>query len=89
MKIEVTKRDIQKGRRRNADDCPVAMAMKRVFRRPVLVGTTIYSIKRNGEWSEGLKLPERAGRFVRAFDACEEVRPFSFIIRNPLKKARR
>jgi hypothetical protein len=78
VKVIVTEHDIKKGVPGDEDSCPIALALKRRFRRDdITVGD--YTIIIDGYVMKHLAVTDR---FVEAFDEGGFVRPFSFVI-NP------
>lgn len=75
MKIEVTKRDIQKGERGSCRWCPVARAVARAtnYKKLVLVASDHVDIN-----DKDFNLPLRVQRFIACFDMGDDVKPFSF-----------
>lgn len=79
--VEVTRRDIVNGRRRSCRHCPIALALGRLMATDnVFVGDTRAGV---GETDLLFDLPEEAVRFIRDFDACEPVSPFTFTLDLP------
>ena len=83
MRIEVTQRDIDFGRKEESTLCPVALAIKRqlVNVDSVSVGVThlLYHIQGDEDMTEVL-LPPEVKHFVNRFDYGHEVFPFEFEI---------
>lgn len=76
MKVEVTKRDIQKGEPGSCRKCPVALAIARATRhkKPVLVTLHCADVS-----DKLFALPRKAQRFIARFDmGLGKVKPFSF-----------
>jgi hypothetical protein len=81
MRICVQKRDIAKGVRRNVFDCPIACALKRRFdTSDVQVATMVATVE-----ARTCRLPMKARKFIRAFDAGRTVEPFCFAF--PMNRA--
>lgn len=79
MRVTVTERDIQKGKRREPGCCPIALAILRVHDEAlVLVGRQEVCIS-----SKSYPLPPVARRFVEAFDYQQPVTPFEFDLEKP------
>lgn len=79
MRVTVTERDIQKGKRCESGGCPIALAILRVHDEAlVLVSTTTVFIS-----GKEYDLPPVARRFVRDFDCCRPVTPFEFDLEKP------
>lgn len=79
LTIDVTAEDIAAGKRSSGCDCPIALAAKRKLGRRDGVGVGSLAINIGGDWSW---LPQSARVFIRRFDDCRPVEPFSFEI-NP------
>ena len=80
--IDVTARDIAKGVKNDIDQCSVARAARRVFRRSLNVDGFTINIG-DGFLSEyrELSLPKRARNWIHKFDSGKTVKPFSFKVR--------
>jgi hypothetical protein len=77
VNVTVTAADIEHALRNDPTACPIALAMRRVFRRPVSVGITLASvIYPNRE--DVYRLPPTAQQFVTNFDAKRPVKPITF-----------
>lgn len=90
MKIEVTQADIDKAMPCQAYDCPIAIAMSRVFNCPIGVCLDgLWWLASDGELGPGDShpLPPEAIEFALAFDEGKTVEPFTFKIRKPRKSA--
>lgn len=75
MKIIVTAEDIAAGRQSEPSDCPIALAIARVFGERVLVcPERLMSIEPYPE----LQLPAKVADFINRFDDGLEVAPFEF-----------
>lgn len=73
--INVTQRDIDRGKILDCRNCPIAKAMKRVIKQPIIVGDLSYRINNSTPIyfnNPGVTL------FVRMFDMRREVKPFKF-----------
>ena len=93
MKIQITKTDIKRGRKYDANGCPIARAVKREMRKQgknpknYMIDVTsvlqVHKIVRDGARIVGLEpeisksLPENGRKFVEAFDQYGEVKPFT------------
>jgi hypothetical protein len=77
-KIEVKERDIKRGKVMEPCLCPVALALKRKFKKHVTVGYIFTSVL---GLTSGTELPERAKTFIAKFDNGKPVKPFSFTIK--------
>jgi hypothetical protein len=75
-KIDVTKQDIDGGRRGNPFCCPIAIAMHRVLEISPPQCPVFPSEMKIG-W-RNIPLPNEAKKFVDRFDAGLDVEPFSF-----------
>ena len=80
MKISVTAQDIRRGKRAEPCRCPVALALKRTFKRKVSVTFTSLEFEsyRKGKESLVRDTPSIVAKFVEAFDDHKPVKPFSF-----------
>lgn len=83
IKIDVTQKDILKGKVRNEECCPIALAANRAFDNmlegQLSVQGTFMSLRVSNEESERTEqLPFEAVSFIKRFDANEQVEPFSF-----------
>ncbi len=79
MKITVTQRYIDKGKRAFPDKCPVALALRHVFPgSDVSVGTIHAHID-----DKSYRLPRTAYTFIFDFDLERPVKPFSFVLPKP------
>jgi hypothetical protein len=82
--VKVTSVDILYGNAKEARLCPIALALKRVVKKPVSVGDiviTIGSYQIIGSRLCGTtkyKAPTAVTRFVHAFDDGKPVKPFTF-----------
>lgn len=84
MKITVTKDDIQGAQRREANNCPIARALRRQGAGPLVVGPHPDAMTYWETWVVGnahaivATLPLGAAQFARNFDMGVFVQPFSF-----------
>ena len=78
MKINVTKRDIERGVKRDAELCPVARAARRIQNGAAVDGEDLYYGPRSRR--RVVALPTVAKEFVGRFDAGKKVEPFSFTV---------
>jgi hypothetical protein len=77
IEVNVTSKNIEQAQRHDPTACPIALALQRVFRRPVSVGTTLASvIYPHREYI--YQLPPEARRFISQFDSGQPVRPLAF-----------
>ena len=78
MKITVTKKDIQNGRRENPWFCPIARAIKRQCK---LTGSRVSIGARSAAVDYvNLDIPKSAQKFIDNFDNKKSVKPFSFYL---------
>ncbi len=77
--IEVTKQDIKVGVRGNCFECPVALALTRVFG----TGVQVYPEISLPGINPVIRMPDAVRKFVRRFDQKEPVQPFTFEIETP------
>lgn len=82
IRINVTERDIARGRPRNLQSCPIARAAHRHqgLRRAEVNGASIVVPLAGTTSSYYIAMPQRAQSFVGAFDAGLHPEPFSFNI---------
>ena len=74
MIIKVLKEDIRKGKRQNAQYCPIARAIKRKTKR----GDVMVDSRRVMFGWMTFEMPVRAENFIMNFDAGKPVKPFQF-----------
>lgn len=80
--VRVTAKDIENGKHNHCFECPVARAMRRATKKPLLVTTTaIEMIVR--QYMKPFRLPDLVAKFIERFDAKKRVRPFTFKIKLP------
>lgn len=85
MKIEVTQVDIDSGVRRNSVYCAVATAIGRTIPTATYITVTQQSIRLTLDDARHVYLtPPRVGEYVIAFDAGDEIKPFSFGLADPI-----
>ncbi len=77
--INVTAKDIAKGKPNVPTCCPIALAAKRTFGRCISVGQLYMGIF-DGTHYGRTKLPPEAHKFVTRFDAHLSVEPFKFTV---------
>jgi ribosomal protein L31 len=77
--IEVTQKDINSGCRRNTMRCPVAKALKRYVRVPLVGSSHIFFNTENTR--QIMDTPRSVMRFIKKFDANKPVKPFKFYLR--------
>lgn len=82
LHINVTKRDIQRGTRGRATDCPVALAISRKLKNVdyVSVGQTCASWYTKEEAMKDTPLPPEVTEFIQRFDSGEPVEPIRFYL---------
>jgi hypothetical protein len=89
MIINVTKEDIRLGRRNNCERCPIARAIKRVFRLKKIKFENVQVFNAYARWWSGDKfmqrrLPAKCDKFIDKFDDTFDkkpmVKPFKFRI---------
>jgi hypothetical protein len=90
VRIEVTKEDIENGKRQDPYGCPVACALKRVTGIPVRVGVFTASIDDGTPYFHYVPLPAEVAKFITAFDTnsidtAALIVPFSFEFEYPEK----
>ena len=74
MIIEVTQDHIDRGNQGDCEYCPIAIAIRATLKDySISVGGTIFEYK-----NSYYKLPEKAMKFVQAFDNTLPVQPFTF-----------
>lgn len=81
MRVEVTARDIKRGKRHSFWLCPLAKALTRASGKPAVVGSRSYGFnERNDGELEITRHPltPEMSRFREAFDSGLPVQPFSF-----------
>ena len=84
IRVNVTQRDIDKGRKRSCYSCPIATSLRRRGWYPT-VGATHLSIDTGTDYLPDLPLPKKAQRFIRTFDRCRrDAQPFSFTLDLPI-----
>lgn len=83
VKIDITWGDINQGRKKNCERCPVALAILRALKieKHVFVGGTNVTIPSLG--FNSFAFPEEVTRFIENFDSWRHVEPFSFILEIP------
>ncbi|MFN7302800.1 MAG: hypothetical protein ACK5U7_15110 [Bacteroidota bacterium] len=75
MIVTVTPEDITRGRRLSACSCPIALAIRRLAPRCVVV--TNHTIRID---DRRFATPEPACKFINDFDAARPVMPFTFTL---------
>lgn len=93
MRLKITRTDIRRGRKYDANGCPIARAVKRAMRKSgknpkdytidVTTVLQVHKIVREGARIVALEpritksLPENGRRFVESFDPYGDVKPFT------------
>ena len=77
-KVEVTAKDINKGRVCNGQYCPVALAVGRTGR--FILGKIFVANTRVYAGDAKYSLPKKAIAFIEKFDEGRPVKPFSFVL---------
>ena len=89
LKIKVTQNDINHGRRKDCNRCPIARAVKRaVTKSKVKCLLTKIAVRLEevilldswGSVDHRGYLPSRAQRFIIKFDDAKDTKPFNFIL---------
>lgn len=83
VKIEITKKDIACGKRRDGKTCPISLAVRRKLKLAYgQVHVTTYSARFDSAEIEtrNVLLPKKAEKFISKFDNNEPVKPFSFVL---------
>jgi hypothetical protein len=85
--VEVTREDIRRGKARNYEGCPIALALLRhgegAFEK-VYVSDGIVTLTIDG-WMHEARLSSETTAFVNAIDHRLPVKPFSFELDVPVK----
>lgn len=86
MKVEVTQLDIDEGIRKNLVYCMVSTAIGRLMpdatRIETVAGTIRYSVNKEGR-RYIYSTPDNVRRYLLAFDAGDQIEPFSFELKEP------
>ncbi len=78
MTIEVTREDIQHGRRCDPDCCPIGRALSRAGVDHLgVVGSTVLVADRH-KGARALRLPGNVKNWIVAFDGAQPVEPITF-----------
>lgn len=85
LKIKVTGEDIEKGRPRNGERCPIARAAKRVLKKVSSVSEHNIIFHHTTDNAGDCQLPRAANRFVNRFDDDKTVKPFTFQVSAPVE----
>jgi len=82
IKIKVTAEHIDKGKRNNCRECPVALAIKEQLNLPydMQVGTLGVNIFYEKHTCTKYMLSRAAERFINKFDGRKDVKPFNFVM---------
>jgi len=86
MKISITQKDINRAKKllqsgksfTYANNCPIALAVKRKTHKRVSVFPAKIQVWRDWEEATYYFLPEKAQKFITAFDCRYPVKPFTF-----------
>ena len=85
FKVDVTEKDIKKGRQGSPYHCPVALAIRRAINRTdnIYVAVTQMEIEVTSEkFNITVTLPKKIQNFVERFDeGSKKVKPTSFVLR--------
>lgn len=73
MRVKVTQRHINTGRRNSPWSCPIAKAVRGATGRTASVGPSEFSVGKRT-----YRLPARSRRFIARFDWGSPVKPFTF-----------
>jgi hypothetical protein len=77
VKVSVTKQHIKDGERGDNCGCPVALALKDLDFKDVLVSPDLISLTDDGDW---YPVSKKVYVFIRDFDEGLKVKPFSFTL---------
>lgn len=81
IKINVLKRDIQRGVVGECGQCPIALAIKRAtHRRTMVYDMEVETFRADSYRPTTYPLPAEAKKFIARFDDKKLVKPFSFRI---------
>ena len=84
--VEVTDKDIAKGKPRTDNACPIALALKRIVRPryEAMVGyADVWHYTPDGDELPTTTLPQRAVSFIDKFDTGKPVHPTTFVLALP------
>lgn len=88
VRIEVTKRDIKRGKPRSVACCPIALAAKRRgLLRPLVTSVRLEAGRKR--WRRRIALPLAAVDFIHAFDDERGPTPIAFTVDVPVVMLRR
>lgn len=82
--INVTKEDIEKGRRSDGHRCPIARAARRILKNVTFIDESLEFNNGNMVDGDSVPLTKAAQKFVRAFDdgaKRSDLKPFKFTVR--------
>lgn len=79
LKVRVTRDDIRNGRKNDCARCPVARAVRRLGYAKIAVCPSEILVNRPTQ--QTFRNPQKARRFINAFDAGKPVKPFTFMAR--------
>jgi len=80
IKIRVSAKDIKNGERDNCSNCPVALAVRRVFDADETIEVDGEEILIMSSPYCDISLPPIVRKFVSDFDAGMKVKPFTFYL---------
>lgn len=82
-RIEVTEKHIKKGNPEDPFNCPVALAVRAVTKKPIVGVVEDRIILADDEYSDQTKfvVPKKVTRFIERFDDGKSVQPLSFSLR--------
>jgi len=86
MRIVVTQKDIDKGRRTDAFSCPISQSIRRRFKdSDPCTGINILNLTLKSKRYEGVPLPNIAQAFIYNFDMDRGIptKPFAFELKIP------
>ncbi len=84
LKIKVTAKDIENGKRNDGARCPIARAARRVLKKVASVDGTVIEFKYDGNDYTDSILPKAASNFIARFDDKKKVKPFTFKVSAPV-----
>jgi hypothetical protein len=93
IEINITRVDILNGKRRDYNNCPIALSMKRNIKDKIIEVTSTY-ICIQDRLDEGniledcrYKLPYQAAKWIQAFDEGKTPRPITFLVKMDSKSS--
>ena len=86
MRVKVEQEHIEKGKKREKEDCPIWLAMVDCFDPTIAFAfcVTPESIKIYSTGVHYVPLPAEAEEFIKKFDAGISVKPFEFTLDDPV-----